>query len=244
MEIYTKLSSQTAGKDKIARLIQYGSKLLSYLIEIRIGQIEVADQLQHLEFHFGTFRKLLRLGKSVEVLHGILKSLHIRDITLRSLITLSRIAQSIFLLADHIIWVGRAGLIRVNANRWRNLANKCWIYSITINLLRDLYEIKLASKQYHPSSTTVAQMSSSSSLVVQSSVVQKCVSCLPLFTAFCVDHKDISVDTVKNICDIFIPLTSQGHVNLNPGIVGLLGVVSTIAGIYALIDPSAKICPS
>ena len=138
------------------RLIQYSCKLLAYLVErIRIGRIDLADQLKHLEFHFGTFRKcmlyfsfsfptfflydlltVLRLGKSVEVLHGILKSLHIPNVKLRSLITLSRISQSLFLLADHIIWVDRVGLIKLNSDKWRSMANRCWIYSITLNLLR------------------------------------------------------------------------------------------------------------
>jgi len=238
MDIYLKLSSQTAGKDKLARLIQYSSKLLAYLVEkIRIGRIDLADQLKHLEFHFGTFRKLLRLGKSLEVLYGTLKTLNIHDTTLRSLLALSRIAQSFFLVADHIIWVGRTGLVKINTEKWRNLSNRCWIYSITLNLLRDLYEIKKAYEQYPPS-TAVCQTPANSGLT------RNVLFSLPYVTSCCIKRKDIAIDTVKNICDIFIPLSSQGHVNINSGIVGFLGVVSTIAGILALIDPSAKICPS
>ena len=57
------------------RLIQYASKLLAYLVERARFRVDWADQLKHLEFHFGTFRKLLRLGKSIEVLYGTLKTL-------------------------------------------------------------------------------------------------------------------------------------------------------------------------
>jgi len=239
MDTYLKFSSQTAGKDKLARLIQYSSKLLAYLIErIRIGRIDLADQLKHLEYHFGTFRKLLRLGKSLEVLYGVLKTLRIHDATLRSLITQSRIAQSIFLVADHMIWVGRTGLVKVNAEKWRNMSNRCWIYSITLNLLRDLYEIKQFCNQVTPASTAVCQKYSSNSLV------RYALLSAPLITSCCIERKDIVIDTVKNICDIFIPLSSQGHVNINSGVVGFLGMISSLAGILALIDPSAKISPS
>jgi len=196
----------------------------------------------------------------VEVLYGVLKTLHIHDVTLRSLITLSRIAQSIFLIADHIIWVGRTGLVKINTEKWKNLSNRCWLYSITLNLIRyypgnhrelfyhlnfsllfsscrDLYEIKQAYRQYPPASIAV-------SLNSNSGLVRNALSSLPHITSCCMERRDIAVDTVKNICDIFIPLSNQGHLNINSGIIGFLGVVSSIAGICALIDPSAKICPT
>jgi len=166
-----------------------------------------------------------------------LKTLHIHDVTLRSLITLSRIAQSIFLIADHIIWVGRTGLVKINTEKWKNLSNRCWLYSITLNLIRDLYEIKQAYRQYPPASIAV-------SLNSNSGLVRNALSSLPHITSCCMERRDIAVDTVKNICDIFIPLSNQGHLNINSGIIGFLGVVSSIAGICALIDPSAKICPT
>lgn len=95
MDDFIKFSSQTAGKDKLARyiflifiisiffiifihenrLIQYASKLLAFIVERMKFRVELADQLKHLEFHFGTFRKLLRFGKSIEVLHSTLKTM-------------------------------------------------------------------------------------------------------------------------------------------------------------------------
>lgn len=57
------------------RLIQYASKLLAFIVEKLKFRVELADQLKHLEFHFGTFRKLLRFGKSIEVLYGTLKTM-------------------------------------------------------------------------------------------------------------------------------------------------------------------------
>lgn len=62
-------------------------------------------------------------------------------------------------------------------------------------------------------------------------------------SAFCLDRRDIAVDSLKNLCDVFIPLTSEGHLNINAGVIGLLGVMSSIAGIAALIDPSARLAP-
>lgn len=52
------------------------------------------------------------------------------------------------------------------------------------------------------------------------------------------------VDTLKNTCDLFIPMAALGYVRLSPGTVGMLGVVSSVAGIAALINPMYKLCPA
>ena len=79
---------------------------------------------------------VLRLGKSLEVFYGTLKTLHVSDVTLRSLLTFSRIAQALFLLADHVIWFNRAGLLSIDTKKWTSWANRCWLYSIILNLCR------------------------------------------------------------------------------------------------------------
>lgn len=63
-------------------------------------------------------------------------------------------------------------------------------------------------------------------------------------TAYCQDHKYIAVDTLKNTCDLFIPLSALGGVRISAGVIGILGIVSSLAGIVALMDPSAKMTPS
>lgn len=205
---------------------------------------------------------MLRLGKSVEVLYGTLKTLHIPDASLRSLLTLSRIAQSLFLLVDHIIWFGRVGLFKIDTEKWSRLANRCWLYSIVLNLLRfypffkyfssalicpklflrDVYEIKLSWRQ-----DSIATRPAQGERACFGALSDYCQALFPqifYLKSYCLDHKDVAVDTAKNLCDIFIPLSNQGHVTLNPGIIGALGVLSSIAGIIALIDPLAKLTPS
>jgi peroxin-11B len=54
----------------------------------------------------------------------------------------------------------------------------------------------------------------------------------------------VVVDTVKNGCDVMIPLTALGYMRLSPGTVGLLGVVSSVAAIISLVDPLARLTPA
>lgn len=57
-------------------------------------------------------------------------------------------------------------------------------------------------------------------------------------------HRDVVIDTVKNSCDLFIPLTALGYTKLSPSTIGLLGVISSVAGILALIDNRNKLSPA
>lgn len=104
-----------------------------------------------------------------------------------------------------------------------------------MNLVRDFYEIvqiiKAEKRQILPKGDNLNL----------SEVAKSCSRAI-----LCIRHnrQDLMVDTIKNCCDIFIPLSALGHVKLSPGTIGLLGVVSSIAGLVALIDPACKLTPS
>lgn len=131
-----------------------------------------------------------------------------------------------FLLCDHIIWFGRSGLADVDTVGWNRIASKYWLFTITINLIRDYFEIKRLLK--------------SSKIFVKCKCNDPNVMVKKLLE-FSETHKDIVLDTLKNSCDIFIPLAALNYINLSPATVGLLGVISSIVGIYTVVDPFAKL---
>jgi peroxin-11B len=57
-------------------------------------------------------------------------------------------------------------------------------------------------------------------------------------------HKDIVLDTLKNGCDFFIPFTSLGFIKLSPKTIGMLGVISSVAGLLVILEPRAKLLPA
>lgn len=137
--------------------------------------------------------------------------------------TFSRIAYSVYLLCDHLLWLARAGFSNISTEKWNQRANKCWLFSVTLNLVRDIYEIKQLLKVCR----------------LKTNQRRATTSLLQLAQ----EHKDIVIDTLKNSCDILIPLAALGYVKLNPGTVGLLGVISSIAGITTIVNPIYKMCP-
>ena len=59
---------------------------------------------------------------------------------------LDRIANAMFLLGDHIVWLHRNNLVQMkDIKEWERFSNKSWLYSIILNLITDYRAIKAAS---------------------------------------------------------------------------------------------------
>ncbi|XP_049832964.1 peroxisomal membrane protein 11B [Schistocerca gregaria] len=237
MEVIVKLNSQTAGRDKLVRLLQYTSKFAWHYMQEKQRSKQSVDRLKDLEYTFSSFRKLLRLGRCLDVLYGALSSVQYPDLTLRITCTLSRIANALYLLADHILWFGRTGMLNINSAKWNQVANKYWLYSIVMNLVRDVYEILQIVKYETHNCIGLKRMGSPD-------YYRKPATDKLSLIKFVQEHKDVVIDTVKNGCDFFIPMSALGYIRLNPGTVGVLGVISSVAAIISLVDPFARLSPA
>lgn len=154
---------------------------------------------------------------------------------------MGKLSQALFLFADHFLWLARTGLFKsIDAKKWGKYANKYWLLSIIMNLCRDVYEIfrlmdlHKASAKCGISRSVPVRLNSPkdfSRLALQSYVLV-------------LGHKDVFVDTIKNVCDFFIPLTALGYTKLTPRTIGILGAISSVAGLIALIEPTAKLTPA
>ncbi|XP_015605281.1 peroxisomal membrane protein 11B isoform X2 [Cephus cinctus] len=233
MDTVIKINNQTIGRDKIIRLLQYGSRACWYYAQNGHSSTHSIDVLKSLEYTFSSFRKLLRMGTFLDSLYSALKIMKYPDLIVRVTLTMSKISNALFLLADHIIWIGRAGVFQVNIEKWSNVANRYWLMTIIMNLVRDVYEIVQIIERKSMSSRN------RTSLTLQNNILQQCYYILRVE-----DHKDVLVDFVKNGCDLFIPLTALGYTRLSPGVIGLLGFISSAVGLYSLVYPMTKLSPS
>ncbi|GJQ66310.1 hypothetical protein Trydic_g4355 [Trypoxylus dichotomus] len=102
MEKVVKLNTQTAGRDKTARLLQYLSRIVWYKLQ---QDGKSGDTFKNVEFQLGSFRKLLRFGKCVDTIYSILPLLNHNDSTIKITVILGKLSNSMFLLADHILWL-------------------------------------------------------------------------------------------------------------------------------------------
>jgi len=242
MDLIIKLNNEVAGKDKLARLLQYSSKAVYDSLNAKDdAQLVVIHKLKSLEYLLSSFRKLLRFGKSVEVLHGTFKTIHYSDAWLAFTLTVNRICSSLFLLFDHIIWIARTGLVKdIDTPKWTQRSNKFWVVSLVMSLVRDLYEINRVIGSF----TSYKNLTS----CIVSSIVSirspKDVSmCLTSLFDFLITYKHLTIDTIKNAADIFIPLNGLGYVKLSPRTIGILGTISSIAALIVIFNPQCKLTP-
>lgn len=186
---------------------------------------------------------MLRFGKCLDVFYASLRTIHYPDLAVRITLTMGKLSQALFLFADHFLWLARTGLFKsIDTRKWGKYANKYWLLSIIMNLCRDVYEI-FRVMDLHKAS--VRSGISRSTVVPCRITSPKDFRRLALYSyGLVLGHKDVFVDTVKNVCDFFIPLTALGYTKLTPRTIGLLGTISSLAGLIAMLEPSAKLTPT
>jgi len=254
LDTLVKYNNQTQGRDKVFRLFQYGSRFLWWFAEKCRYDKDTISKLKNLEYSLSTARKLLRLGRSLDTIYGALKLIHLPDLILRILLTMAKINQGLYLLMDHVVWFGRVGLADINKDRWGTRANKFWLFSILLHFIRDIYELWYlislemrvrshcgVSPNISPSGNYCDASTRSS---MGSSLHEDIFSTFGPVSRWALTHKDVVLDTLKNGCDLVIPMTGLGYINVAPGVVGLCGVISSVIGMVTLVDPLARILPS
>lgn len=160
---------------------------------------------------------------SIDSLRSALQTIHLASPVLRVLVTLARICRGLYLLIDHLLWASRMKLVTINDQYWSRLSNRFWLAAIFLSLMRDIYELLVALRHQR---NRLNQYGSSSTPTSPRAVVGGVLR----------THPALVVDTVKNVTDFWIPASRLDLVYLPSGIVGLAGVVSSLAGLLGSHD--------
>lgn len=168
------------------------------------------------------------------MVQGALKSMELQDPVLQLTLTLAKLNQAAFMLADHFIWFGKTGVIKMDSKYWAQVSARFWLVTIVFNLIRNLYDIANIIRATEKRELEV--MSGSESKLISARGHQEQVENG--------NHKPIIVDTIKNSADLLLPLSSLGYIDISPGIQGILGVISSVMGILTVWYPDLKLVPS
>ncbi|XP_075536297.1 peroxisomal biogenesis factor 11ab [Dermacentor variabilis] len=224
----SKFNAQTTGRDKFFRLLQYSSRFLWYWLQKTSNRRDTVARLQNLEVTFSSGRRLLRLGRFVDALHGATRTINLPDVSLRLSLTMARIGNAFYILTDNLVWLHQVGLLTLHRDAWSRTSNKFWLLAIVAALIRDLLEL------YQILPMLLALPSKGNTLR----------SSLRILWASASFHKALLLDLVKNFADLWIPYTALGHARLEPGTVGLLGVISSAAAILPMLDSTFSLIPA
>ncbi|XP_048185606.1 peroxisomal membrane protein 11A [Perognathus longimembris pacificus] len=244
MDAFTRFTNQTQGRDRLFRATQYACMLLRYLLEPKAGREKVVMKLKELESSVSTGRKWFRLGNVVHAMQATEQSIRATDPVPRLCLTLANLNRVVYFICDTVLWAKSVGLTsRINRERWQLWGARHYYCFLLLSLLRDVYEIALqmARAADHRARRERSSQDALGWQVGDEVSEDWLQSSLLLLFQSLKRHPPLLLDTVKNFCDILIPLNQLGIYKSNPGVIGLGGLVSSVAGIITIAYPQMKL---
>nr|XP_046249043.1 peroxisomal membrane protein 11A [Scatophagus argus] len=246
MDAFAKFTSQSQGRDRIFRATQYACALSIYLLQKHSDRKDLVAKLKSLEAAMSAGRKLFRLGNTINSIEAAKRTMQLSDRVLCLCLTAVNINRALYFVCDNVLWARSVGLIRdINKERWSLNASRCYLLSLVLYLTRDVYVVVQLMVQRARDKHFRQKMDQH--LRENPEVADVVIPQLDAFLFLLLDslksHPDVALDTLKNICDLFIPLDRLGIYQSNAGVVGFCGLISSLIGIVTLAQPKLRISP-
>lgn len=161
-------------------------------------------------------------------------------------LTVANINRALYFICDNLLWARSIGLIRnIDKERWNLNSSRFYFYSLVMNLTRDLYVVLQMMVQKGKDAHVKQKMDRylNENSEVAEVVIPHLDALVFLLLETLKSHPAVALDTVKNICDLFIPLDKLGIFKSNAGVIGFCGLMSSLIGIATLAQPTLKIKP-
>lgn len=171
---------------------------------------------------------VFRLGKSVDCLRVSFRTIHLKDPVLRFVITLSKINRFLFLLLDHLVWVGRVRIVTLDTKKWSIRSARFWFLAIVFGIIRDLYDLLTAvrTEQHRLTHDNTGAKRTLGNAISR---------------AAC-NNPALMLDLVKNVTDVFLPLSQlNAGRGISPGVVGVMGVTSSLCSLISIWNEGLKL---
>ncbi|XP_053331085.1 peroxisomal membrane protein 11B [Spea bombifrons] len=246
MDSWVRFSGQSQAKERVIRAAQYACTLLGYTLQKNGASAELVATLKQLEAHLSLGRKLFRLGNSADALESAKRAIHLSDVVLRFCITVSHLNRAMYFACDNILWVGKTGLSKnMDQEKWSQRSFRYYLFSLIMNLSRDLYELKLLMEADNSSKRPMTKLNVENGPVPDRNRPPHhlLVIKLKLLVHIFRNNPPLLLDVLKNTCDLFIPLDKLGLYKTNPGFIGLCGLTSSILSILTIVHPWLKLKP-
>ncbi|XP_018620365.1 peroxisomal membrane protein 11B [Scleropages formosus] len=263
MDSWVRLSAQSQAKDRLFRTAQYACTLLGYTLAKGGAGGELLAKVKQLEGHLSLGRKLLRLGNSTDALEAAKRAVHLSDGVLRLCITVAHLNRAMYFACDNVLWAGRTGLLpKLDQDKWSQRSFRYYLFALILSLTRDAYEISLLMERESRAGGGAGKISGGSlpsSFQENGELLPNAVTTerapllgplsalvhrrLLLLVTVLRANPPLTLDLLKNLLDIFIPLDRLGLYRTGPGFVGACGLTSSILGLLTMVYPWLKLKP-
>ncbi|KGO40419.1 Peroxisomal biogenesis factor 11 [Penicillium expansum] len=228
----------TVGRDKLLRTIQYFSRFYAWYLYRTNKPQSAIDPYNAVKKQFGTTRKIMRIGKFLEHLKAAAVAFDNKnpvDPVLRYLAIGRQLGYAGYLTLDAITVIDVIGIRKLSsAKQLQKSAYRSWGAGLIFSAVAGIYTlVRLQEKE-----KTIDRKEGEG--VVEAKKIEKYEF---LFTtrmrngwsanAFIRERSAARIQLLSDVCDLAAPLSAVGIVNLDDGLVGIAGTVSSLIGIWS-----------
>eukprot|EP01133_Synstelium_polycarpum_P019070 gene19070-22835_t len=216
---------QTSGKDKMAKILQYGAKLLGHMMAQK-KMAEWAGIMKKLETSAGGARKVWRLGNTFAEQQKIIQLVKAGNV-FQILSILAIIRQSgmyFYWVFDNLVWSTSIGLTKFDTTKLSRFSSVAWFIGLCCSIIIDLHNLKSV---LHKEKTLIAAAKQVGQTSDEMVAVQK-------------KKDELYLNCVKNSCDAVIAANLLKFYTSSQGTVGICGLISACIGGYQMWPSAGK----
>lgn len=226
------------GRDKILRTLQYFPRFYAwYLYRTNRPQSSI-DPYNAVKKQFGTTRKILRIGKFAEHLKAAAVAADNKspiDPVLRYLAVGRQLGYAGYLTLDTITVIDIIGFRKIAAvKRLQDTAYRSWLAGLIFSAIASAYSLWRLREKERTLDRTEGEG------VVEAKKLEKFVHLQHYGILYSVANPSLPrersaarTQLFSDLCDMTIPVSALGLANLDDGIVGIGGTVSSLLGVVS-----------
>ncbi|KAJ5383751.1 Peroxisomal biogenesis factor 11 [Penicillium concentricum] len=208
----------TVGRDKLLRTIQYFSRFYAWYLYRTNKPQSAIDPYNAVKKQFGTTRKIMRIGKFLEHLKAAAIAFDNKspvDPVLRYLAIGRQLGYAGYLTLDAVTVIDAIGIRKLaSAKRLQDSAYRSWGAGLIFSAVAGVYTlVRLQEKE-----KTIDRKEGEG--VVEAKKIEK-------------ERSAARIQLISDVCDLAAPLSAVGIVNLDDGLVGIAGTVSSLIGVWS-----------
>ncbi|KAJ5669663.1 hypothetical protein N7462_010733 [Penicillium macrosclerotiorum] len=208
----------TVGRDKLLRTLQYFSRFYAWYLYRTNKPQSAIDPYNAVKKQFGTTRKIMRVGKFAEHLKAASVALDNKnpvDPVLRYLAVGRQLGYAGYLTLDTVTVVDAIGYRKLaSAKRLQESAYRAWAAGLLCSAVAGVYTLFRLREQ----EKTVDRKEGEG--VVEAKKIEK-------------ERAAARIQLLSDLCDLTVPAAALGVAQLDDGLVGLAGTLSSLIGVWS-----------
>lgn len=213
---YLKFVATTVGRDKLLRTLQYFARFYAWYL-LRTNATKTTIQpWETMKKQFGLVRKVLRAGKNVEHLKAAATAADAKsmDPVLRYAAVGRQLGYAGYLSFDMATLLDATGIRKSkSAKKFQTEAYRFWAVGIMCSLVAQTYTLwRLRQREARVDKKEGEGVVESKRIAIERAASQ--------------------LQLTSDLCDLTVPVSALAWVNLDDGVVGLAGTLSSLIGVY------------